>query len=149
MSTDCKHPDEGPNAHVRIHAPDCGWKAHIDKSFSVTAATESELAARIYSQTVKHLGYTQAPIIIGLVTELVNSLPDEIRKVVAIGIMNGWGLKLDPTFDDDGKPTGLTVSNPQVFSSLVPGQEGAPKQTRGGLILPDSADIDAIRKENS
>jgi hypothetical protein len=107
----------------------------------VTAATDSELAARIYTDVLKNMGYTHTPIIIGMLTELVNSLPLELRRVMIIGIAQGWGLKIEPTTDDSGKVTGLNVSNPPTYEPVPLQQPDAEQRTKSGLILPGQSDV--------
>lgn len=136
-----------PNARVRLHSPNNGWRRHLDHTFNIRGDTDFDLFAGVIIETLKGLGYSgpnATPLLIGFFADVVNRLPVDVRKTIAVAILEGWGTEVEPDADDKG----IIVRNVQRYEPVVkadtpPGFEKAaeglvvPKEGKGpsGLVL--------------
>jgi len=132
MPTKCVN--QLPSARVRVHSPSLGWRPHRDRTFTAKGETDLDLFAGIIIETLQALGYGalqdadgNQPFVVGFLLDTMNRLPPPVRKVLAVGIMQGWGMVVEP--DEDNK--GITVRNVPRYTPLV-GDE----TTESGLIIP-------------
>lgn len=87
------------------------------------------LVEDVWKAMVEILTMTDDNFILGLLLNLINKFPDEIRQRIVAGIVNGIGMKILP---EEGR---LAVGFGQLFATLALNQEGE-KRTASGIILP-------------
>ena len=133
--------NRAPTIRLNIHSPETGWRKHKDVTTKLTASSDFELIVGTYLELVKLLGYRQTPFVAGFLLDIINRLPDEIRKVIAVGVMQGWGTKVE-LVEEEGKEV-LQVSNVPTYPPLAGNEERengivVPHGGRGpsGLVLP-------------
>ena len=133
--------NQQPTVRVRIHSPAAVWHGHQDSTFTVKKSSDFAAWAAVLEGMLTHQGYVgkaYVPFQIGFFLTAMNSLPDDVRRALAHGIMRGLGPVVEEEEDEDGNPR-IRFELKQVFNPLVGEQE-----TPSGLILPDGPGTEAI-----
>jgi len=81
----------------------------------------------LIKKTLRLMGYGKTPFVVGFFLDAINQWPDDIRLLIAHGILNGLGLEVK----EEGEE--LVVSNVPRYSVLDP---NAPRKTDSGLWTP-------------
>ena len=119
-------------ADVDFHLPaDPGWRELPQHLKNVCEAGEPEgLVQELLKTVIRRLNLSGDVVFVGVLLNIINQFPDNVRETIALGIVEGVGLSLAV------KPTGVEGTMHQRFSSLpVKGE----KRTASGLIVPGQA----------
>ena len=114
---------------ANLHLPSDVWvQKHTDVPISAEAESRTSLVSVALGELMQGLGWTDAGMLVGLLTDFVNRFPDDMRTAIAGGIIQGLGMAIRRNESD------IEVNMDQQYNSLVP-QTGE-KRTPSGLILP-------------
>jgi len=133
------------------------------EAFTAHGRTDFELWANVIGEMLSRMGYNQPSLAVGMLLDMVNRWPDELRGLLATGIVRGLGLQMftqEATVCDKCKAQALdprefkheegcegkeetrellqAVLDP-TYNPLPMPEKGAPqdlKKTPGGLYLP-------------
>jgi len=125
-----------PTVRVRVHTPECPpIHKHIDVAFVVKKETDYEAWSEVCQQLMAAMGIIHAPLVIGFLLDFINSLPTELRRILANGVILGLGCKV--TEEKDGS---VMVKQVQRYEPLGPADEGRHAKlvvpTAPKLVLP-------------
>src|SRR3990167_3247301 len=120
---------------IDIHLPaDPPWrKEYRNLKLTAIADKPEDMWRQVVVSMTEMLGFPRAPnFICGLILDVVNHLPDDVRAAIAHGIIDGNGL----TLVTDGKT--VEASLDRKFDSLTLGGE---KRTPSGIIIPEVGSV--------
>ncbi len=126
MAKKCEH--QLPTARIRIHSPRTIWHPHKDTTFTVKEETDFGLWAAMLKDGLINMGYTGSaftPFQLGFFLTAMNSLPEDVRRALAHGILRGLG----PVVTEEEE--GIRFELKQLYDPLV-----GERETPSGLILP-------------
>lgn len=118
-----------PNAKVTYHSPHNGWRDHVDGTLLVSDDTDYAVIVKVFRELCAKLGYTEPPFVIGFILDMVNPLPEEIRKYIAAGIIAGLGLQVKQQGNE------VIVEHVPRYKPVVPQKAAAP------IILPSEQEV--------
>ena len=84
-------------AELKLTLPaDPPWRdtARSFPKLLIDAAEPDQLWQSVMRAVLVRLGFTQANLLVGVLLNLINSFPDEIRESITFGIIQGMGLVL-------------------------------------------------------
>jgi len=120
-----------PTIRCRVHTPEVRpIHPHLDSTFEVKAASDWEAWAKTSHKLIEALGCAHNPLIIGFILDLIGLLPVPAKRLIAAGIIAGFGCQV--TEEEDGS----------VFVEQVPRYPPCfePKEHPSGLVIPDSGE---------
>ncbi len=134
MTKNCAN--QQPTAYVRVHTPETlPIHPHRDATFTVKKETDYEVWSEVCQKLMASMGIVHAPLVIGFLLDFLNTLPIELRRILASGIVLGLGCKV--TEEKDGA---VRVEQRQRYEPLMLPSEGRHARlvvpTRPKLVLP-------------
>lgn len=127
--------NQQPYARVRIHTPECPpIHKHLDVAFTVKGESDYQVWSEVCQQLMASMGIVHAPLVIGFLLDFINTLPIDLRRILASGIILGLGCKV--TEEKDGS---VMVKQVKRYEPLGPAEEksgGLVVPNKGGLVLP-------------
>lgn len=129
----CDH--KRANARVRVHTPGTTWHGHRDFTVEVSAPTEFEMWAQVFTKLLLKLTGSSVQLQLGYLGDALNTLPLELRKALISIIAQGYGLEIQLVPDEAAIEVGLT----QRYEPLV-----AAPETQSGLVVPKSGKADLV-----
>jgi len=110
-------------------------------SWTTLGRTDWELWTKVVMETLDHLGIARADVRLGFFLDFLNSLGTEVRKMLAVGLIDGLGMTVtegrvpDDEIADEGIV--LQVSMDKKYSSLRPEEQPQQGERReSGLWVP-------------
>lgn len=96
-------------------------------SWTTLGRTDYELWTKVVMETLDHLGITRADVRLGFFLDFLNSLGLEVRKMLAVGLIDGLGMNvIEEKVEDDGvagEEVTMQVSMDKKYSSLRPEEQ--------------------------
>lgn len=105
-------------------------------SWTTLGRTDYELWTKVVMETLDHLGITRADVRLGFFLDFLNSLGTEVRKMLAMGLIDGLGMTVTETKDEAGEEVTMRVSMDKKYSSLRPEEQRKSGLWRPGDELP-------------
>lgn len=123
-----------PTAYVRITLPGgLPWrKKKAEVSFKAVGETDFEMWSTLIRDSLDAMGYDHPAFVVGFFLDVMNRLPDDIRKGLMLGIGEGLGTIVEP--DEDGN--GISITHEPMYPPLVQHEETV---TKSGLVIPTAA----------
>lgn len=96
-------------------------------SWTTLGRTDYELWTKVVMETLDHLGITRADVRLGFFLDFLNSLGTDVRKMLAVGLVDGLGMNVTESKSGDdelvGEEVTMQVSMDEKYSSLRPEEQ--------------------------
>ena len=128
--------DHLPHYHLKLTATlpaDPPWREEgrgITRYFGATSP--DGLWQQTMRQMFEILGMQNDRIVIGAILNLVNTFGPAARELLAVGIIDGLGLMMEP---DPENPGNMIATLGQVFDTLK--RDGEEQKLASGIVLPE------------
>lgn len=103
-------------------------------SWTTLGRTDYELWTKVVMETLDHLGITRDDVRLGFFLDFLNSLGPDIRRMLAVGLIDGLGMNVtESKVEDDGvagEEVTMQVSLDRKYPSL------RPEERQSGLWTP-------------
>lgn len=132
-SKNCEN--QQPTVRIRVHSPECApIHRHIDTAFTVKGETDYQVWAVTCQKLMAAMGIVHAPLVIGFLLDFINTLPTDLRKILASGVILGLGCEVIE--EKDGSVMVKQVRRYEPLGPAEGGTGGLVVPGKGGLVLP-------------
>ena len=87
-------------------------------SWTTLGRTDYELWTKVVMEMLDHLGITRADVRLGFFLDFLNSLGQDVRRMLAVGLVDGLGMNVIEEKVEDSEEVTMQVSMDKKYSSL-------------------------------
>lgn len=90
-------------------------------SWTTLGRTDWELWTKVVMETLDHLGITRTDVRMGFFLDFLNSLGEDVRRMLAIGLIDGLGMNVTERKSTDDELAGVEVCMQVSLDKKYPG----------------------------